>query len=270
MADGRMTAAAFLVAELRRARTRRGLSQDELAKAVNYSASMVSAVELGQQQPTAKYLELVDRALDTGGIFGRMLTELVALDKAQVWLRGWRGILAEAWALRWFDPLHVPGLLQTEAYARAVFESDPLLEPDEVERRLADRMDSQGVLYAERPPRLVAVLDEAVLRRRVGGRKVMCDQALHLARIGTEHPQVRLHVVPSSADEYPGLNGPFILASLAGGVELAFLGGQIGGQELDHPTDLVRLQRTWEATLGMALPPQESVERLREIAESWN
>jgi transcriptional regulator with XRE-family HTH domain len=269
MADGRMTAAAFLVGELRRARTRRGWSQDELAKAVNYSASMVSAVELGHQPPTAKYLELVDQALDTGGIFGRMLTELVSLDRAQPWLRGWRAILAGSWALRWFDPLHIPGLLQTEAYARAVFESDPLLDPDEVERRLTDRMDSQAVLYAERPPRLVAVMDEAVLRRRVGGRKVMCDQVLHLARLATEHPHVRIHVVPCSAEEYPGLNGPFILASMAGGGELAFLGGQIGGQELDRPADLMRLQRTWEATLAVALPLPESIERLRELAESW-
>ncbi|WP_374197530.1 multiprotein-bridging factor 1 family protein [Micromonospora sp. RL09-050-HVF-A] len=90
MTDGRMTAAAFLVAELRRARTRRGWSQDDLAKAVNYSASMVSAIELGQQPPTAKYLELADRALDTGGIFSRMLTDLVALDRARVWQLGWR------------------------------------------------------------------------------------------------------------------------------------------------------------------------------------
>ncbi|MFF5174022.1 Scr1 family TA system antitoxin-like transcriptional regulator [Micromonospora sp. NPDC000089] len=270
MADGRMTAAAFLVAELRRARTRRGWSQDELARAVNYSASMVSAVELGQQQPTVKYLELVDNALDTGGIFGRMLTDLVALDKAQVWLRGWHAILAGAWALRWFDPLHVPGLLQTEEYARAVFRSDPLLSPDEIERRLGDRMDSQAVLYAERPLRLVVVTDEAVLRRRVGGRKVMHDQVLHLVRLATEHPEVRLHVVPCSAEEYPGLNGPFILASLPGEVELAFLGGQIGGQELDRPADLARLQRTWEATLGAALPPQESIDRLREVADSWS
>jgi hypothetical protein len=66
------------------------------------------------------------------------------------------------------------------------------------------------------------------------------------------------------------VNGPFILASMAGGVELAFLGGQIGGQELDRPLDLMRLQRTWEATLAVALPPQESIERLRELAESWS
>ncbi|MFE9916145.1 Scr1 family TA system antitoxin-like transcriptional regulator [Micromonospora sp. NPDC005553] len=270
MADGQMTAAAFLIAELRRARVRRGWSQDELAKAVNYSASMVSAVELGQQVPTAKYLELVDRALDTGGLFGRMSTELVSLDKAQAWLRGWRAILAEARALRWFDPLHVPGLLQTEDYARAIFESDRLLDADEVERRLTDRMDSQRILYGDRPPHVVAVLDESVLRRRVGGRKVMCEQSLHLARLATEHPRVQLHVVPRSAEEYPGLNGPFILATVDDHSDLAYLGGQIGGQELDLPADLLRLQRTWEATLGQALPPQESIELLREVAESWS
>lgn len=96
MTGGRMTAAAFLVAELRRARMRRGWSQEELAKAINYSPSLVSAVELGQQPPAPKYLELVDEALDTGGLFGRMLAELVSLDKAQVWLRGWRAILDQA------------------------------------------------------------------------------------------------------------------------------------------------------------------------------
>ncbi|SCE85403.1 Helix-turn-helix domain-containing protein [Micromonospora chokoriensis] len=215
MADGQMTAAAFLIAELRRARARQGWSQDELAKAVNYSASMVSAVELGQQPPTAKYLELVDRALDTGGLFGRMSTELVSLDRAQPWLRGWQAILEQSRTIRWYEHRYVPGLFQTEAYARAVFEAGGLLESEEVDRRLADRMDRQQVPYSERSPHIVAVLDEAVLRRRVGGRKVMRDQALHLAKIGTGHPRVRLHVVPRSAEEYPGLGGQFSLATPA-------------------------------------------------------
>jgi hypothetical protein len=117
---------------------------------------------------------------------------------------------------------------------------------------------------------VVAVLDESLLRRRVGGRKVVADQALHLPRLATEHPKVRLHVVPRSAEEYPGLNGPFVLATLRDGRDLAFLGGQIGGQGLDWPADLSRLQRIWEITLGVALPPQESIELMREVAESWN
>ncbi|MFI6131046.1 Scr1 family TA system antitoxin-like transcriptional regulator [Micromonospora sp. NPDC051141] len=264
-----MTAGAFLVAEMRRARARRGWSQEELAKAVNYSASMVSAVELGHQPPTAKYVELVDQALDTGGLFGRMLTELVSLDRAQPWLRGRGEIVAQSRVLRWYEPLYVPGLLQTEAYARAVFEARGLLEPDDVERRLTERMEGQRILYDERPPRLWVVLDEAALRRQVGTRKTMCDQAVHLARIATEHPRVQLHVVPRSAQEYPGLGGPFLLATLREGTELAFLATQVGGQELDQPTDLSRLQRVWEAILGDGLPPQESIEFVREVAESW-
>ncbi|WCN81188.1 helix-turn-helix domain-containing protein [Micromonospora sp. LH3U1] len=270
MADGQMTAAAFLIAELRRARVRRGWSQDELAKAVNYSASMVSAVELGQQPPTGKYLELVDRALDTGGLFGRMSTELVSLDRAQPWLRGWQAILEQARTVRWYEPRYVPGLFQTEAYARAVFEAGGLLDSDEVDRRVTDRMNRQEVLHSERSPHIVAVLDEAVLRRRVGGRKVMCEQALHLVSIATGHPRVRLHVVPRSAEEYPGLGGQFALAALPDGTELAYLDSQVRGQELDQPVDLARLQRVWEATLGEALPPQASIELMNEVAESWS
>ncbi len=270
MAGGQMTAAAFLVAELRRARLRRGWSQEDLAKAVNYSPSMVSAVELGQQPPTPKYLEQFDKALDTGGLYGRMLTDLVALDKSQAWIRGWRRILAEARGLRWYEPLHVPGFFQTEAYARAVFEAGDLLDQDEVERRLAERMDLQGCLYADRPIKVVAVLDEAVLRRCVGGRKTMADQCLHLLRIATEHPHVRLHVVPLSAGEYPGLGGPFILTAMPDDIELGVVGGQGRGEELDQPVNLRRLHQVWEVSLGAALPPQESIELLREIAESWS
>ncbi|MDM4721191.1 helix-turn-helix transcriptional regulator [Micromonospora sp. WMMA1363] len=269
MATGQMTAAAFLVAELRRARVRRGWSQDELARAVNYSPSMVSAVELGQQPPTGKYLEQFDKALDTGGLYTRMLTDLVSLDRAQPWLRGRGAIVAQAKVLRWFEPLYVPGLFQTEAYARAVFEAGGLLEEEDVERRLNERMEGQRILYDEEPPRLVAVVDEAALRRQVGTRKTMCDQTSHLARTATEHPRVRLHVVPQSAQEHPGLGGPFILATLREGMELAFLATQVGGQELDQPADLGRLQRVWEAILGEALPPQESLELVRKVTESW-
>lgn len=269
MATGEMTAAAFLVAELRRARVRRGWSQEELARAINYSPSMVSAVELGQAPPTSKYLEQFDKALDTGGLFTRMLTNLVSLDRAQPWLRGGGEIVSQARVLRRFEPLYVPGLLQTEAYARAVFEAGGLLEAAEVEARLNERMEGQRILYDEEQPRLVAVVDEAALRRQVGTRKTMYDQTAHLARVATEHPRVRLHVVPLSGQEYPGMGGPFILATLREETELAFLATQVGGQEVDQPSDLGRLQRVWEATLGEALPPQESIELVRKVTESW-
>jgi hypothetical protein len=198
-----------------------------------------------------------------------MLTDLVALDKAQVWQRGWRSIVGQASKLRWFEPIYVPGLLQTEAYARAVFESGDLLPAEEVTRRLTDRMESQNVLYSDRPPQVVAILDEGVLRRRVGGRKVMADQAAHLGRIATEHPKVTVHIVPNSTEEYPALGGGFVIATLPDGSELGCLGGQVKTHELQESTALERLHAVWEATLGVALPPQDSIRLTREAAESW-
>lgn len=270
MAGERGSAASFLIGELRRARTGRGLSQEELGKAINYSGSLVSAVELGQQRPSADYLNRVDKVLNTGGLFTRMLEELVALDRAQPWLRGWRAIEREAAELRWYEPLHVPGLLQTEAYARAVFSSGNLLGLDEVEKRVAERMQRQQILSDEHPPHVVVVIDEIVLRRSVGGPRVMRDQLLHLARIAEEHQRVRLHVVPLSAGEYPGLNGPFIIATLPGGDDVVYLDSHVRGQELDASAEVQRVWRIWEASLGEAMTPRQSAEMLREVAQIWN
>ncbi|WP_420871067.1 Scr1 family TA system antitoxin-like transcriptional regulator [Micromonospora endophytica] len=106
-------------------------------------------------------------------------------------------------------------MLQTEPYARAIFEADDSLSQVEREERLADRMASQAVLCQEHPPRAVIVLDESPLRRRVGGRKVILDQTQHLIRIATDHPSVRLHVVPLSAEEYPPPASTLLIMRLA-------------------------------------------------------
>ncbi|QGN46531.1 transcriptional regulator [Micromonospora sp. WMMC415] len=217
---------------------------------------MVSAVELGQQPPTGKYLEQFDKALDTGGLFGRMLSDLVSLDRAQAWQRGAKAIIAQAARLRWFEPLYVPGLLQTEGHARAVFEAGGLLNAEDPVRRSA--------------PYRVAIVDEAALRRRVGERKTMAEQLLHLAQVAAEHPRVRPHVVPRSATEYPGLSGPFILATSVDGSDVAFLSSHIGGQELDRPQDLSFLRQVWEVSLGEACTPARSIDLMKEVAKSWS
>jgi transcriptional regulator with XRE-family HTH domain len=241
-----------------------------LAKAVNYSASLVSAVELGQQRPSGDFLARVDKVLDTGGLFARMLDELVSLDLIQSWQRDWQAVIEQAKALRWYQSSHIPGPLQTEDYARAVFESGDLFDPDEVDSRLANRMKQQDILDRDRPPGLVVVLDEALLRRPVGGTRVMREQLLHLIRLAEEHHRVRLHIVPQRAGEYPGLSGPIILATMEDGSESAFLSGHLGGRELARPAELRWLQRVWETILAVALPPRESLELIREVAESWS
>ena len=263
----RMSASSFLVDELRRARAAAGLSQEDLGKAINYSSSLVSAVENGQRPPTRDYLVGVDRALHTGGLFERLLDNVVSLDRAPVWLRDWIIFEREATLLRWFQPLLVPGLLQTEAYARSVLEWGGLLDPAEVEQRVASRMERQAILAKPRPPTVIAIIDEGVLHRLVGTPAVMADQCAHLLASAVL-PNVHLHVVPAAAGAHPGLAGPFILGK-GHDFEVAHVDNNLHAQIVDRRAAVDTLIRKWEAIRGEALPRTQTIDRIREVAPTW-
>ncbi|WP_326562944.1 DUF5753 domain-containing protein [Micromonospora sp. NBC_01796] len=178
-------------------------------------------------------------------------------------------MLREATMLRWYEHGWVPGLLQTEAYVRAVYACNDRISTEEAERRVVRRLEQQRVLDGENLSLLVATLDESVLRRPIGGPKVMREQVLHLANLAAEHPRVRLHVVPSSAGAYAGLDGPFIIARVTGGEEVVYLDNQLLGQVVARETDIAEVRDVWEAILGEALAPQQSIDKLMEVAETW-
>ncbi|WP_343449938.1 DUF5753 domain-containing protein [Micromonospora oryzae] len=185
------------------------------------------------------------------------------------WFRKWAELEQVAISIRSYQPLLVPGLLQTEAYARAVLSTGGLLPPAEVERIVAGRLDRQAILDAEAPPRLVAVIDEVVLRRVVGDRAVMAGQVAHLAALaGREHVQVR--VIPAENPWHTGLAGPFVLAGLPDGTELAYFDNQLRGQVVSDPVDVASLGRRWESVTGEALPRRQSIELIREVATTWS
>ncbi|GGM60772.1 hypothetical protein GCM10011608_52300 [Micromonospora sonchi] len=138
-----------------------------------------------------------------------------------------------------------------------------------MERRASARLDRQAVLTGENPPQLVAVLDEHVLRRPVGGPLVMHEQVRRLVKLAIEQPRVRLHVVPASVGAYPGVAGAFVLATLPNGEDVAYPDDQLKGQVIDHTEDVLAIRASWEAIQGEALPPQQSIELLTEVAESW-
>ncbi|RKN44428.1 helix-turn-helix domain-containing protein [Micromonospora endolithica] len=257
----------FLRDQLRRARQTRGLSQEELGRLINYSSSAVSAVELGHHHLNPDYLGRVDTVLETGGLFVSLL-ELIRLHAAPDWFRPWEEVEREATALRWYDPTVIPGLLQTETYARAMLRAGPLLTDDEVDKRVLARMARQAVLTRDEPPQLVAVLDEQALRRQVGDRATMREQLEHLLTIGgTPHVQVR--IVPAETPWHVGLAGPFVLARLADGTEVAHLDNQLRGHTVDGPNDLATLGRRWETVAGEALPRRQSARLIEEVAKTW-
>lgn len=224
-------------------------------------------MENGQRPPAMEYLVAVDRALGTGGLFERLLSGLVSIDRAPVWLRDWIIFEREATLLRWFQPLLIPGLLQTEAYARAVLEWGALLDATEVEQSVASRMERQAILAKPRPPHVIVMVDEGVLHRLVGDATIMADQCAHLLAC-VERANIQVHVVPPEAGAHAGLAGAFILAK-GHDFEVAHLDNSLQAQVVDRRSAVDTLVRKWEALRGEALPRTQPIDLIREVAKTW-
>ncbi|MET8257745.1 helix-turn-helix transcriptional regulator [Micromonospora sp. NPDC005205] len=186
-----------------------------------------------------------------------------------IWFRPWQEIEREAVSLRWFESTVLPGLLQTEAYARAVLGDAGLIPRGEIERHLTVRLGRQGILKRDDPPQFTAVVDEAVIRRPVGGRATMREQLLAVAAACVE-PHIRVHVVPSTVGAYAGLNGPFVIAHSHDHRVAGYLDNQLQGQVASDPEDIAAMMAAWENVRGEALSHWQSVQLIQEVAESWS
>lgn len=240
------------------------MTQDDLAKAVSYSASLVGMIETGSRKPPLGFWDRVDEVFQTGGMFAR-------LDKrlgAPKWKIDWETAERAAVALRSFQPLVIPGLLQTEAYARVILTDAGLLSRDDIERYLAQRLARQVVLSGESPPQFTAVIDHSVLRRPVGGPAVMREQIQAIIK-ACEEPHVRVHVVPDTVGAYAGLSGPFVLATAADQSIIGYLDDQVKGYLVNHADRIKAMQAAWEAVRGEALPHGQSVDLMKEVADTW-
>ncbi|MCM0677879.1 helix-turn-helix transcriptional regulator [Micromonospora phytophila] len=257
----------YLIRELRRRRAAAGLTQAQLGERLFCSDSQVSAIETGTKPPTLPYLESVDEALSTGGYFATLWHELVKGEAAPVWLREWIEIEREATAFRWYEHAFVPGLLQTEAYARATFKASRV-PTAELDQRVAARLDRQAALARDPAPQLFIVLDEMVLRRPSGGPDVMREQLEHLIDCA-ERPTIQLQVVPTSLGMYSGLAGAFILADLPDGARAGYIDNQLSAQIAEQPGVVASLGLSWDAVRGEALPLGMSLDILKEAAKTW-
>ncbi|MDH2426595.1 helix-turn-helix transcriptional regulator [Sphaerisporangium sp. TRM90804] len=261
-----MTPLEFFARELRQAREAAGLSQAQLATAVvGYSPSFVAMVETGRRFPKPDFAERCDRTLNTGGILARLTEDLVCRAMPPEWLGKWLQIESTATALLSYQPLLVPGLLQTESYAREVIGTSG--RPFDVDDQVTARLARQSILDGDRRPMLVVVLDECVLRRPVGGAQVMHDQILHLLDT-VRRPEVVIQIVPLEAGAYSGLAGPFVVADMAGR-EVVYVDNALSGDVIEHAPDVATLKRLWESLRAEALPMKQSIELMAKVAETW-
>lgn len=253
--------------ELRRLRTAAGLSQEALGEKIVYSASLVAAIEQCRRPPRLEFAEKCDEVLGGDGLLVR-IREAIARESLMPWFREWVTIEQEATALRSFQPLVIPGLLQTEDYARGMYDGSSQFTGDAVEQMVAGRLARQALLHRPNPPLLVAVLDYTTLERPVGGTKVMHEQLLHLLTVA-RLPQVHLHLVPRGTGGYPGLSGAFVIATPPEGDDVAYLDNQLKGTIVERPADVLLLRRAWESVRAEALPHGQTLKLISEAAETW-
>jgi DNA-binding XRE family transcriptional regulator len=261
-------------AMLRYYRCKAGMSQDQLGTLAYCSGDTVGKVEMGQRTPSYELAAACDAVteLNTGGALTELRKQLNNMLKVRAdpgWFQEWSQKENEATSLRWYEPLLIPGLLQTEQYARAVIRTRPGDTDEHINEMVATRIERQVILTREKPPMLWVVIDEGVLHRPIGSAEIMHDQLLHILEM-TRRSNVVLQVVSATTGAYEGLRGPFILATFAGGAhEVVYQDGAMFWQFIEDEADIAVVAATWDAIKSDALPRGASLELVKEAAEKW-
>jgi transcriptional regulator with XRE-family HTH domain len=260
---------AFFGAELRRARLSAGWSQEQLGRRLSFSADLVGKVETNERAPTPEFAAGCDDAFpQMDGLFGRLLGLARRWDGPHPqWFRDWVQAEHEAASLRWWEPMLVPGLLQTADYARALFRAWQSISDDELEELVSARIERQSILDRLRPPELWVVIDEVVLHRCVGSRKIMHDQLLHLADASCR-PSITVQIVPADVGAHAGLLGAFIVAGFGESApSIVYLETAVEGQTLEKSALVNRAASAFDRIRSEALPSSASRELIGKVAE---
>lgn len=265
---------ALFGAELRHYRTTAGLSQEQLGERIGYSAAQVGAVESARRMPTEDFAARCDDVLElaTGGALARLRQHLREQLHRQVWppwFREWPSIEREAVSLCSWELDVVTGLLQTRDYAQAILRGVlPEAADEEVDEKVSARLHRQEILNWQEPPMLWAVMDEGVLRRRIGDAAIMRAQIDHLIEM-SQRPKVKILMVPSSAGAHVGLSGAFLIADFRDAPEMAWLETLPQGQITDHPQIVKACVQVFDTLRAEALPPRASLELITEVRDTW-
>src|SRR5216683_1707191 len=256
----------FFAAELRRRRLAAGLRLDDLGRMINFSASLIGKIENGDRVPTPDLAKRIDKALSTGELFANLLEAI--RKEARAYPSGFSDFLdeeARATSIEEWASLNVPGLLQTGDYARALFRGGrPSDTAEEIEQLVTTRLERQAILAREKPPRSWFTLDEVVLRRPVGGPKVMAAQ---LARIveQAERPGIVVQIIPIAIGAHAGLLGEFRLLTRPDGSRVAYTESIASGQLIEQPADVAEFELAYDTLRIEALTPDASLALIREI-----
>jgi transcriptional regulator with XRE-family HTH domain len=254
-------------AALKEARTAAGLSQTAMGELIPCSESLVGLIERGKRKPTRQFTLAAETALDLNGELLRLLpgTKVVSAPK---WFREWPRVEENAHTIRTWQPLVVPGLLQTAAYARAILSAEPGVTQDWIEETVETRLQRQAVFDRNEPPMYWALLDECALIRPIGGADVMREQLEHLLKMMAT-PFVSIQIVPLSVGATPGLLGGFAFAQGAGMPDHISLEDAAQGSVTDREEIVRKVSLRYDAIHKWAHPIHVSERLVREVAAKY-
>ncbi|MEU4054147.1 helix-turn-helix transcriptional regulator [Streptomyces olivaceus] len=243
------------------------LTQEEFALRVQYSAAYVAKIEQGKRFPPGDLPSRAEEVL--GSVAVKVLTaaakSLTRRAGLASWFRQWAGVEEEAISLYAYECRAIPGLLQPEGYARAVFERNlPPLTQEQIERQVCARLERQELLTSRPNTAFSFVIEQSVLERRVGGAAVAVEVIDHLLRVGQRH-NVEIQVIPLQQEEHCGVEGQMYLAETPTHQWIGYTEGQRSSNLLTSPNDLSVLLQRYGKLRAQALDCRATVSLLEQM-----
>ncbi|MEU2034939.1 helix-turn-helix domain-containing protein [Nocardia amamiensis] len=262
-----------LAGEVRRARQASEMSRETVTQQTGINEATLYRIETARVKPHKRTLLTLLDLYEVPEPKRSEMLELLSDAGRQGWLQPYNDDLrevynsyisfeSEASAIYNYESLFIPGLLQTEDYARSVIKATlPTATKRKVEDRVAARMDRQARWHERGTPALWAVLDEAAIRREVGGRSVMNAQIEHLLT-AMDEPYLTMQVISYSAGAHAGMPGSFVVMEFDDDPELVYLDSMAGDLFLDADADLRRYRLLFDNVRASALGPNQTADLL--------
>ncbi|CAM5400185.1 helix-turn-helix domain-containing protein [Streptomyces aurantiogriseus] len=242
-----------------------GLSREEFGDLVGFSKHTVASVELGRRMPDVDFVEAAERALGNTGALRRGAEYLERQPGLAAWFRRWAALEKLAINLFNYECRMIPGLLQTEAYARQLFADElPPLNDEQIEANWAARAERQKLLRERPNTAFNFILEEHVLLRRTGGVQVTRESIDHLLEVG-ELRNVEIQIMPLEQPSHAGLHGPIALLETPKHKWFGYSEGQESGQLISDPKGISVLQSRYARIRSQALTIQDSVSLLQRM-----
>ncbi|WP_406422489.1 Scr1 family TA system antitoxin-like transcriptional regulator [Streptomyces sp. NBC_00842] len=245
-----------------------GFSREEFGDLVRFSKHTVASIEQGRRMPDRDFVERAEAALGNTGALRKAAPHLTRQAGLASWFRQWARVETTAISLYTYECRVVPGLLQTEAYARAVsLDVPPLPDPEELEDRIAARLARQELLAVTRkPPTAFSfIVEQAVLERWTGGEAVTRELYDHLAELLASNWNVELQIMPTRRPSHAGMDGPMQLAETPDNRWFAYSEGQQNGRLIANAKEISLLQQRYAKLRSQALTPEDSLGLLKRL-----